>query len=99
MIHFKLGRVRPVLPEAEDSMRHEWVGYALTLLRRKSCRSRNRGMWRLGRRAEAQRYAVFSALQDGHIRRVVEVSEMESYGDKRAVVGTVLAPATPRTTL
>ncbi|WP_138757355.1 hypothetical protein [Modestobacter altitudinis] len=55
----------------------------------------NRGIWVLGARADRERYAIFSDTTKGLIRCVVEITDIENAGAKRAIVGDVLAPGHP----
>jgi hypothetical protein len=94
MIHLKLGPRRQVTAEDDDPMRREWVGYEPTL-GAQTIYEQNRGLWSLGPQADNERYAVFSAPAQGGIACVVELSAIESFGRKRAIVGTVLGPGHP----
>jgi hypothetical protein len=92
MIHIKLGEKRPILPEHNDEMRREWVGFDPTLAP-EAIFEQNRGRWLLGSRAEKEKYAVFSHA--GVIRCVAEISGFEPFGKKRAIIGTVLGAGHP----
>jgi hypothetical protein len=84
-----------VLPEENDAMGRSWVGWASDLSPQ-SIYDANRGLWLLGARADKERYAVFSSTELGEIVCVVELTAPpESFGAKKAVVGTVLGPGNP----
>lgn len=94
-INFKLSDVRPVLTHEADPMQREWVGYAHSLSD-DAVFEQNRGIWRLGPRAERERWATFS--YEGKIVVVAEITDIEALPwpipqkrhEKKAIVGRVL---------
>jgi hypothetical protein len=94
VIHIKLGQKRPLLPEHNDEMKRSWVGYDHTLSPQ-ALYEQNRGRWLLGARAEREQYAIFSDTAEGLVRFVVEIAGFESFGKKKAIIGTVLSPGHP----
>ena len=98
-INFKLGPKREV--GDEDDMRRGWVGWHDGMPAEEVYR-RNRGLWRLGRRAGEERYATFSV--DGVVRYVFELtgSKIEEIPSltagvkpRKAIVGRPLSPGHP----
>jgi len=53
-----------------------------------------RGWWKLGSRAEREKYALLTAL--GVVRQVIEITGWDQAGaDRRAFEGTILGPGHP----
>jgi hypothetical protein len=89
MIQFKLGP--PRYTDGTDPMGRDWVGWTPEQTP-DQLYQRNRGVWHLGKRAERQRYCVFTSTETGLIVAVVEITGLETFaGDPRkAIVGDVL---------
>ena len=93
MIHIKLGPVRPAAED--DTMHRDFVGWSPTQTSQELYEC-NRGRWKLGARAQQERYAVFSSTVTGEVVMVVEIDDFEDVGGgKSAIVGTVLEPGNP----
>ncbi len=91
MLHIRLGELRQVDPVADDLGRSV-VGYREGMSDEQVYEA-NRGCWRLGARAQDERYAIFSF--NGIVRQVVEISSVEPAPKRsmRSVVyGRVLGP-------
>jgi len=78
-------------------MDREWVGWSESVSDQKIYEN-NRGVWRLGPRADRERYATFSFR--GKIQVAVEIDRIEEIptngpGNHRAIVGRVLEPGDP----
>ena len=90
MLHIRLGELRQVDPMADDLGR-SYVGFREGMSDAEMYEA-NRGCWRLGARAQDERYAIFSF--DGIVRQAVEISSVEPAPRRsmRSVVyGRVLA--------
>jgi hypothetical protein len=72
---------------AGDPMGRGWIGYDSTVPV-EALFARNRGVWKLGPRAELERYAMFAS--EGEIKFVAEIYGFERFGDRRAIIGRVL---------
>ena len=57
--------------------------------------ARNRGVWKLGARADLETHAMFGYTGDRRIKFVVEIYGIERFGDRRAFIGRVLDPNDP----
>jgi hypothetical protein len=94
MLHIRLGDHRPVDPMTDDLGR-SFVGYRHGMSEAEMYDA-NRGCWRLGARAQDERYAIFS--YDGIVRQALEISSVEP-APKRSmrsiVYGRVLAKGDP----
>jgi hypothetical protein len=75
-INIKLGPLRPL---AHSVMDREWVGWSDSVADEKIYNN-NRGVWRLGPRAERERYATFCFA--GEIRLAVEIDHIEEIATK-----------------
>ena len=73
MLHIRLGELRHVDPMADDLGR-SFVGYRHGMSDSEMYEA-NRGCWRLGARAQDERYAIFSF--DGIVRQALEISSVE----------------------
>ena len=73
MLHIRLGEHRPVDPMIDDLGR-VYVGYRHGMPDAEMYEA-NRGCWRLGARAQDERYAIFSF--DGIVRQALEISSVE----------------------
>ena len=73
MLHIRLGELRQVDPMADDLGR-SFVGYREGMTDAQTYEA-NRGCWRLGARAQDERYAIFSF--DGIVRQALEISSVE----------------------
>ena len=73
MLHIRLGELRQVDPMADDLGR-SFVGYREGMTDAQLYET-NRGCWRLGPRAQDERYAIFS--YDGIVRQAIEISSVE----------------------
>ncbi|WP_205695651.1 hypothetical protein [Conexibacter sp. SYSU D00693] len=93
MLHVKLHDRRTIDAET-DPMGRTWVGYdpeeSLDVLF-----DQNRGRWVLGKRADLERYAVFSYTGDHTVKFVAEIDGYETSEDKRVIVGRVLGSDHP----
>src|SRR4051794_9020650 len=92
MLHIKLHDRREIGPN--DPMGRDWVGYDPTLSDDELF-DQNRGRWVLGSRADREEYAVFSYTGDHTVKFVAQIDGYEPVGNKRAIVGGVLAPDHP----
>jgi hypothetical protein len=94
MLHIRLGEHRPVDPGTDDLGR-SFVGFREGMSDAEVYEA-NHGCWRLGARAQEERYAIFSF--DGIVRQAVEISSIER-APKRSVrsivYGRVLAKGDP----
>ncbi|MEV7396690.1 DUF3883 domain-containing protein [Aeromicrobium sp. NPDC092404] len=91
MLHIRLGELRQVDPMSDDLGR-SFVGYRAGMTDAQVYEA-NRGCWRLGARAQDERYAIFSF--DGIVRQALEISSVEAAPKRsmRSVVyGRVLGP-------
>jgi hypothetical protein len=86
MLHFKL---KPRWSVSEDPMGRTWVGYDPNRTP-EVLFEQNRGVWRLGPRADNERYALFSSMSDHTVKFIAEIEGFDRYGPERAVVGRVL---------
>ncbi len=73
MLHIRLGELRSVDPAADDLGR-SYVGFRAGMTDTQVYEA-NRGCWRLGERAQDERYAIFSF--DGIVRQALEISSVE----------------------
>lgn len=73
MLHIRLGELRQVDPMADDLGR-SYVGFREGMTDAQMYEA-NRGCWRLGPRAQDERYAIFSF--DGIVRQALEISSVE----------------------
>lgn len=93
MIRIKLGTYQPVDP-AEDPLGRSFVGYWPRMSEDEAIEA-GRGCWRLGARADQERFALITGggqvLAAMSIERVVSTSEP----DRRALVGARLNPGHP----
>lgn len=97
-INFKLVPAFEVDP-VEDDMGRRWAGWSNTHSAEANFEN-NRGLWRLGARAERERYATFSL--DGRICLVASIDAIETIPakdphrrPKRALIGRVLPAGHP----
>ncbi|TRW46365.1 hypothetical protein [Georgenia yuyongxinii] len=100
-LNLKLGPIREQSEkeQAADPMRRDWYGYS-GRVSEQEIYERNRGIWYLGRRAQAERYATFSF--NSEVVLVVEIDHIETIPwetggkrDKQAIVGRVLPEGHP----
>jgi hypothetical protein len=91
MLHIRLGEHRPVDPLVDDLGRTA-VGYRHGMSETEMYEA-NHGCWRLGPRAQDERYAIFSF--DGVVRQALEISHVEPAPKRsmRSIVhGRILSP-------
>lgn len=76
-------------PGPDDRMGRDWIGYdpAVPV---DELFARNRGVWKLGPRADLETHAMFAYTGDGQIKFVAEINGFERFGDRRAIIGRVL---------
>lgn len=94
MLHIRLGEHRPVDPMVDDLGR-TFVGFRPGMSDAEMYEA-NRGCWRLGARAQDERYAIFSF--DGIVRQALEISSVEPAPRRsmRSIVyGRVLTQGNP----
>lgn len=92
MLQIKLADRRPAGPD--DRMGRDWVGYDATVPV-EDIFARNRGVWKLGSRAELESHAMFAYTGDREIKFVTEIYGFERFGDRRAIIGRVLPADDP----
>jgi hypothetical protein len=92
MLHIKLNDRTPADPD--DPLPRAWWGYDPTASD-EVLFANNRGRWVLGPRAGREQYAAFSYTGDHKIKFVAEIDGIEQVGDRRALIGRVLAPDHP----
>lgn len=92
MIHIKLSDRRPV--GADDPMGRDWVGYDPTASLEELF-DRNRGRWRLARRANREKHVLFSYTGDHRVKFVAAIESLERSGARRVIIGHVLAADDP----
>jgi hypothetical protein len=80
MLHIRLGEHRPVDPDVDDLGR-SFVGFREGMSAAEMYQA-NHGCWRLGARAQDERYAIFS--YDGIVHQAVEILSIER-APKRSV--------------
>ena len=81
-------------PGPDDPMGRDWIGYDDTVSV-EALFARNRGVWKLGPRADLETHAMFAYTGDQKIKFVVEIYGFERFGDRRAIIGRVLDPDDP----
>ena len=74
----------------DDPMGRNWKGYDPTAPVEELF-ARNRGVWKLGPRADDETHAMFAYTGDRKIKFVAEIDGLERFGDRRAIIGRVLA--------
>jgi hypothetical protein len=92
MLQIKLGDRKH--PGPDDLMGRDWVGYDRTVSVEELF-ARNRGVWKLGPRADLETHVVFAYTGDQEIKFVAEICGFERFGDRRAIIGRVLDPDDP----
>jgi hypothetical protein len=80
--------------EPDDRMGRDWKGYDPTVPV-EDLFARNRGVWKLGPRADLETHAMFAYTGDHKIKFVAEIYGFERFGDRRAIMGRVLDPDDP----
>ena len=75
----------------DDPMGRDWIGYDPTVSPEELF-AHNRGVWKLGARANLETHVMFAYTGDREIKFVAEIYGFERFGDRRAVIGRVLAP-------
>src|SRR5437660_9618579 len=78
----------------DDPMGRDWIGYDPTIPVEELF-ARNRGVWKLGPRADLETHAMFAYTGDQEIKFVTEIDGLERFGDRRAIIGRVLNPDDP----
>jgi hypothetical protein len=73
----------------DDPMGRDWIGYDPTVPD-EDLFARNRGVWKLGPRADLESHAMFAYTGDRKIKFVAEIDALERFGDRRAIIGRVL---------
>jgi hypothetical protein len=92
MLQIKLARRKPA--GRDDPMGRDWIGYDPNVPV-EDLFARNRGVWKLGPRADLESHAVFAYTGDQEIKFVAEIDGFEHFGDRRAIIGRVLDPDDP----
>ena len=92
MLQIKLGDRKGCGPD--DPMSRDWIGYDPTVPV-EGIFARNRGVWKLGPRADLETHAMFAYTGDHEIKFVAEIDGFERVGDRRAMIGRVLDPRDP----
>jgi hypothetical protein len=72
----------------DDRMGRDWKGYD-PIVPVEDLFARNRGVWKLGPRADLETHAMFAYTGDHRIKFVAEIYGFERFGDRRAIIGRV----------
>ena len=93
MLHITLGPERPVNPE-EDELGRDRVGFSPTMSEL-ALYDANHGCWKLGPRANKERYMIVSF--EGIVRQAVEIESIEpvTRGNRSVVHGKILHEGHP----
>ncbi len=75
-------------------MSRDWIGYDKTVTVEELF-ARNRGVCKLGPRADLETHVMFAHTGDHEIKFVAEIHGFERFDDRRAVIGRVLDPSDP----
>lgn len=87
MLQIKLAHRK--FPGRDDPMGRDWIGYDPTVPVEELF-ARNRGVWKLGPRADLETHVVFAYTGDQEIKFVAQIDGFERFGDRRAIIGSVL---------
>lgn len=90
MLQLTIRPIHPRIPE-EDDLGRPWGGYSAEKSHDELYRH-NRGCWVLGARADQEKYALFSSDDPSGriVRFAIAIEDIESVGNRRALIGTVL---------